>query len=62
MKSHLSRRDFCKLTAVAAGVTILPAADVVAAAEEAVARGRARLHRALHDAGDLADGAAKKAA
>ena len=35
MKSRLTRRDFCKLTAAAAGVTMVPSADFVAAADDA---------------------------
>jgi FtsP/CotA-like multicopper oxidase with cupredoxin domain len=35
MNSHLTRRDFCKLTAAAAGVTIVRSADFVVAADDA---------------------------
>jgi FtsP/CotA-like multicopper oxidase with cupredoxin domain len=35
MKSHLTRRDFCKLTAAAAGVSLVRSADFVAAADDA---------------------------
>jgi multicopper oxidase len=35
MKSYLTRRDFCKLTAAAAGVTMVRSADFVAAADDA---------------------------
>ena len=34
MKSHLTRRDFCKLTAAAAGATMVPSADFAAAADD----------------------------
>ncbi|HET7238968.1 MAG TPA: multicopper oxidase domain-containing protein [Terrimicrobiaceae bacterium] len=34
MKSHLTRRDFCKLTAAAAGITILRPATVAVAADD----------------------------
>jgi FtsP/CotA-like multicopper oxidase with cupredoxin domain len=33
MKSHLTRREFCKLTAAAAGATMVPSVDFVAAAD-----------------------------
>ena len=35
MTSRLTRRDFCKLTAAAAGAAIVRSADVVAAADDA---------------------------